>query len=78
MISLIIKSFTILFPSTCLLCRQDILNVEEKPVCSFCLSSVELDPETKRGDPSLVDGYFSAAAFKGPIRELLHAYKYQG
>ncbi len=72
------QTLQIIFPSTCLLCRIDLHWSYKKPVCIRCLSDVSAPLSVPC--PALLsdlNGYFPAGAFEGPIRELMHRYKYE-
>lgn len=66
-----------LFPSTCVVCRDDIPHEGGSPVCEGCLSGVSWLHRKQKGMKPL-SFYYAPLDFHGPCRDLIHAYKYQG
>lgn len=66
---------TILFPSSCLTCSNDV-SFEEGPICPPCIASIDKRPAFRK--TGALDHCVSIGPFTGKLKELIHLYKYSG
>lgn len=65
-----------LFPAACIVCQTDIPD-DPCPVCAACRCDWRAD-SLRHVRPNGVDALASAYLFEGPLRDVIHAYKYRG
>lgn len=72
------RCIEVVFPQSCILCKKDIPKSLQTPICPLCFAQIPLrnHPPMSPGFP--IDAFHAATEFSGQIRELIHAFKYQG
>ena len=73
----------LIFPCSCLICRTDVpwTSAQEfsgHGLCKVCDKKIQVDSFIDYSADSSLQFVSSAAAFQGPLRDLIHAFKYQG
>jgi predicted amidophosphoribosyltransferase len=72
----------LLFQRPCLLCGERVEDPALGAACGACWDALERERVPEPGFPGLgapaFDAAFAAFAYQGPLRELVHAYKFEG
>ena len=71
------KCIDLLFPATCPSCRADLDPKGSRYLCSLCYSKIKWIHQYQLNKKHL-HFIYSAVEYEGPVRDLLHAYKYNG
>lgn len=66
------------FPSVCLSCRADLPLGYKNPICPFCLSKIEWACRSLTAKTQALEAIYAGGIFDGVLRDLLHAFKFQG
>lgn len=70
-----------LLPASCLCCAGDIRGAGlriDMPLCGECVQKINWLPDLEIGVDGDVDALFALSDFNGPVRHLIHAFKYAG